>query len=370
MSNPQIWQFSLNALHATVWGGSLLVALLVFSRFMTLRTLAGATLLASLALVALGAYVRLSNAGLGCPDWPGCYGKLSPTQAADQIQAAETAAPGGPVSLPKAWREMVHRYFASFVGVMILAFAIRVLNNRRKRFADPDDPATQIGLPLALVAIVVLQGLFGKWTVTLLLKPVIVTLHLLGGMTLVAFLAWLYARHSLLTGGQPSTLRGIRPLAAIGLIVLGMQIALGGWVSTNYAALACVDFPTCHGSWKPTTDFVHGFHFLRELGMTAEGEPLSNDALNAIHWAHRVGALLTFLTLIYVALRALRLPALRKLASMVLMLLIIQITLGMANVLGSLPLPVAVAHNGVAALLLATLVMLNFATRSPSSFGR
>src|SRR5258708_36592524 len=129
MSNPQIWQFSLNALHATVWGGSLLVALLVFSRFMTLRTLAGATLLASLALGALGAFVRLSNAGLGCPDWPGCYGKLSPTQAADQIQAAETAAPGGPVSLPKAWREMVHRYFASFVGVMILAFAIRVLNN-------------------------------------------------------------------------------------------------------------------------------------------------------------------------------------------------------------------------------------------------
>src|SRR5258708_12489167 len=121
MSNPQIWQFSLNALHATVWGGSLLVALLVFSRFMTLRTLAGATLLASLALVALGAYVRLSNAGLGCPDWPGCYGKLSPTQAADQIQAAETAAPGGPVSLPKAWREMVPPFFVSFFVRMILS---------------------------------------------------------------------------------------------------------------------------------------------------------------------------------------------------------------------------------------------------------
>ena len=290
--------------------------------------------------------------------------------AADRIQAAEMAAPDGPVSVPKAWREMVHRYFASFVGVMILAIAIQALNNRRKRPADPADPARKIGLPLALVALVVMQGLFGKWTVTLLLKPVIVTLHLLGGMTLVAFLAWLSARHLQLTGGQPSTLRSIRPLAAIGLIVLGMQIALGGWVSTNYAALACVDFPTCHGTLKPATDFVHGFQFLRELGMTAEGESLSNDALNAIHWAHRVGALVAFLTLSYVAHCAMRLPALRELSSVVLALLFVQVALGIANVLGSLPLPVAVAHNGVAALLLAALVMLNFATRSPSAFGR
>ena len=370
MSNPAVWQFSLNALHAAMWGGSLLVALIVFSRFVTLRTLAVATLLATVALVMLGAYVRLTNAGLGCPDWPGCYGKLSPTQAADQIQAAEMAAPEGPVSLPKAWREMVHRYFASFVGVMILAIAIQTLNNRRKSSADPDDPARKIGLPLALVVVVVLQGLFGKWTVTLLLKPVIVTLHLLGGMTLVAFLAWLSARHLQMTGGHPSALRSIRPLAAIGLIVLGLQIALGGWVSTNYAALACVDFPTCHGTWKPATDFVHGFHFFRELGMTAEGEPLSNDALNAIHWAHRVGALVTFLTLAYVAHRAIVLPAMRRLGGVVLALLFVQVTLGIANVLGSLPLPVAVAHNGAAALLFAALVMLNFATRSPSSFGR
>ena len=353
-----------------MWGGSLLVALIAFSRFVTLRTLAVATLLATLALVMLGAYVRLTNAGLGCPDWPGCYGKLSPTHAADQIQAAEMAAPDGPVSLPKAWREMVHRYFASFAGVMILAIAIQALNNRRKRSTGPYDPAGKIGLPLALVLLVVLQGLFGKWTVTLLLKPVIVTLHLLGGMALVALLAWLSARHLRLTGGQPSALRGIRPLAAIALVALSLQIALGGWVSTNYAALACVDFPTCHGSWKPATDFAHGFHFLRELGMTAEGEPLSNDALNAIHWAHRVGALVTFLTVAYVAYCAMRLPALRKLGGMLLVLLFVQIALGIANVLGSLPLPVAVAHNGVAALLLAALVMLNFAIRSSSPSGR
>jgi len=370
MSNPAVWQFSLNALHAVMWGGSLLAALIGFVRFVTPRTLAVAALLATVALVMLGAYVRLTNAGLGCPDWPGCYGKLSPTQAADQIQAAEKAAPDGPVSLPKAWREMVHRYFASFIGVMILAIAIQALKKRRRRFMDPDDPAGKVGLPLALVLIVVLQGLFGKWTVTLLLKPVIVSLHLLGGMTLVALLAWLSARHLHLTSGPPSALRAIRPLAAIGLGVLAMQIALGGWVSTNYAALACVDFPTCHGAWKPATDFSHGFHFLRELGMTAEGAPLSNEALNAIHWAHRIGALFTFLALVYVAHRAIALPALRRLGSIVLGLLLLQVTLGIANVLGSLPLPVAVAHNGVAALLLAVLVMLNFATRSPSSFGR
>lgn len=370
MSNPAVWQFSLNALHAVVWGGGLLIALIVFSRFVTLRALAVATLLATVALVMLGAYVRLTNAGLGCPDWPGCYGKLSPSHATDQIQAAKMAAPDGPVSLPKAWREMAHRYFASFVGVMILAIAIKTLNNRRTRTVDPDDPAGKIGLALVLVFVVVLQGLFGKWTVTLLLKPVVVTLHLLGGMTLVALLAWLCARHLQLTGGQPSTLRSIRPWAALGLIVLGIQIALGGWVSTNYAALACVDFPTCHGAWKPATDFVHGFHFLRELGMTADGEPLSNEALNAIHWAHRIGALVTFLTLTYVVHRAIRLPALRKLSSAVLALLFVQVTLGIVNILGSLPLPVAVAHGGVAALLLAALVMLNFATRSPSSFGR
>ncbi len=165
-------------------------------------------------------------------------------------------------------------------------------------------------------------------------------------------------------------MRGIRPLAAIGLIVLAVQIALGGWVSTNYAALACMDFPTCHGAWKPATDFSHGFHFLRELGMTAEGEPLSNDALNAIHWAHRIGALTTFLVLAYVAHRAMRLPALRRLGGIVLALLFLQISLGIINVMGGLPLPVAVAHNGAAALLLAALVMLNFASRSPSSFGR
>jgi cytochrome c oxidase assembly protein subunit 15 len=370
MSNPALWQFSLNAFHAALWGGSLLLVLIVFVCLLTPRALAVATLLATVVLVMLGAYVRLTNAGLGCPDWPGCYGKLSPTHAADTIEAAETAAPNGPVSLPKAWREMAHRYLASLIGVMILAIAMKALGSRRKNSSATEPAAGKIGLPLALVFAVGLQGLFGKWTVTLLLKPVIVTLHLLGGMALVALLAWQCARFLQLQGGRPPTLRSIRPLAGIGLIVLLLQIALGGWVSTNYAALACADFPTCDGLWKPATDFAHGFHFLRELGMTEEGDPLSNEALNAIHWAHRVGALITFVFLAYIAHRAMRIAELSRFGGIMLSLLILQVLLGIANVLGSLPLAVAVAHNGCAALLLAALVVLNFATRSPSSFSR
>jgi cytochrome c oxidase assembly protein subunit 15 len=202
--------------------------------------------------------------------------------------------------------------------------------------------------------------------VTLLLKPAIVTLHLLGGMMLVALLAWLVARHLNVTGGQPSTLRGMRCLLTVGLIVLSLQIALGGWVSTNYAALACMDFPTCHGTWQPDADFLHGFQIVRELGKTDEGDPLSNEALNAIHWAHRIGALVALLMLAYVAQRAMRLVALRTLGGVMLSLLLVQVTLGIGNALGGLPIAVAVAHNGVAALLLAVLVMLNFAVRSPS----
>jgi heme A synthase len=207
MQNSAIWQFSLDTLHALAWGGSLFVALIVVVRFLRLRTLVLSTMILTLGLVMLGAYVRLTDAGLGCPDWPGCYGKLSPSYAAKQIEAAETAAPVGPVSLPKAWNEMVHRYLASLTGIMILAIAYQTLRYRRRGRSEPDDPSAQIGLPLVMVGLVVLQGLFGKWTVTLLLKPVIVTLHLLGGMTLVALLAWLSARHLKLSGGQPSSLR-------------------------------------------------------------------------------------------------------------------------------------------------------------------
>jgi cytochrome c oxidase assembly protein subunit 15 len=363
-----IWQFSLEFLHALAWIGPLLVALAVFVRYVPFRKLVVATTIVTLVLVMLGAFVRLTNAGLGCPDWPGCYGKLSPTLAAEQIEAAEAQAPAGPVSLPKAWKEMTHRYLATLVGVMILAIAWRAL--RKRASAYPAAIKTGAGLPVAIVLLVVLQGLFGKWTVTLLLKPVIVTLHLLGGMALLALLAWLCARELELGSGPPSRVRTVRPWALLALAVLCVQIALGGWVSTNYAALACTDFPTCHGQWAPAMDFDHGFHFLRELGMTADGEPLSNEALNAIHWAHRVGALAAFLAIGYAALRALPIRDLRGFGLAALGLLAAQVALGVTNVLASLPLPVAVAHNGVAALLLVTLVMLNFAIRTPTTFRR
>jgi heme a synthase len=366
MQNDAIWQFSLEFLHALAWGAPLLLALFVCMRLVPLRTLVIVTTTVTVALVMLGAYVRLTNAGLGCPDWPGCYGKLSPGLAADQIKAAEAASPAGHVSLPKAWKEMAHRYLASLVGVMIAAIAWQAWRARRHRY----DAHTGMGLPIALVLLVVLQGLFGKWTVTLLLKPAIVTLHLLGGMALVGLLAWLSARQLQLSAGPPSALRGIRPWALLALLALGLQIALGGWVSTNYAALACTDFPTCHGALLPDMDFDNGFHFLRDLGMTAEGEPLSNEALNAIHWAHRVGALVAFGAVGFAASRASRIRDVRGIAMTLLTLLLLQVALGVTNVLASLPLPVAVAHNGVAALLLVLLVMLNFAINSPRSYHR
>lgn len=368
MQASAIWQFSLDSIHALAWGGPLLIALIVFARFVPLRALVISTMVVTLALVMLGAYVRLTNAGLGCPDWPGCYGKLSPGLAAEQIGAAEAESPAGPVSLPKAWKEMFHRYLASLVGVMILAIAYQALRGPRR--GDYSQSTTKAGLPLALVLLVVLQGLFGKWTVTLLLKPVIVTLHLLGGMALVALLAWLSARLLELSAGPPSMLRRIRPWALFALVVLAFQIALGGWVSTNYAALACSDFPTCHGHWLPPMDFDHGFHFLRELGVTAQGEPLSNDALNAIHWAHRVGALATFIIVGFTGSRSLRIRDLHGYGTALLILLLLQVALGVTNILASLPLPAAVAHNGVAALLLVTLVMLNFAVNSTTTFRR
>ena len=365
MVHDPIWQFSLQWLHALIWGGLLLLALYVCVRLLSARTLVIATTVCTFCLIVLGAYVRLTDAGLGCPDWPGCYGQLTPLHADEHIRSAQAAAPAGPVSAPKAWREMLHRYAASLVGAMILAILLQSFLQRRRQRRDPDDPVQAIGLPLLLVAVVVLQGLFGKWTVTLLLKPAIVTLHLLGGMLILALLAWLVARHLALKGAQrPIEGRSLRPWAALGLMILWGQIALGGWVSANYAGLACTDFPLCNGRLVPAMDFEHGFHVLRELGMTASGEPLANEALNAIHWAHRIGAAITLVYLGLIGIWATRINGLRHHGFALLAMLAVQLALGIGNVLGTLPLPVAVAHNAGAALLLALLVMLNFALYS------
>ncbi len=305
-------------------------------------------------VIVLGAYVRLSDAGLGCPDWPGCYGKLSPAHAAEPIAQAETAQPGGPVSAHKAWKEMVHRYFASTLGLLIVVIGVMAWIKRGQLMQG-------VGLPTFLIVLVILQGLLGMWTVTLLLKPVIVTLHLLGGVSTLALLVWLGQRQSRdIPEMRTQDAAHMKSWALAGLVVVFLQIALGGWVSSNYAALACADFPTCKGAWIPAMDFNHAFHFTRELGKTAQGELLSLNSLTAIHWTHRVGALITFLLLSVLVFKMLRIPALAKLGAVIWLVLLLQIGLGISNVLFSLPLSVAVAHNGVAALLLLTLIILNF----------
>jgi cytochrome c oxidase assembly protein subunit 15 len=297
------------------------------------------------AVVLLGAYVRISDAGLGCPDWPGCYGQLSPWQAGERIAAAHAADPLGPVSHAKAWKEMLHRYLAGGLGLSILA--IFLLAWRRL------PPARRV-LPGLLLALVLCQALLGMWTVTWQLKPLIVAAHLLGGMSTLAVLAWLLVREA------PVARAIAAPLAlARGLLLLVLaQIALGGWVSANGAALACPDLPTCRGEWWPPADFAAGFSLLHARG------GLDIDALTAIHLLHRLGALLVLAGALLLALRLA--PTSAGAAAAVLTITGCQFLLGAANVLLGLPLPVAAAHNAGAAALLLCLVWINvrFARRT------
>ena len=322
--------------------------------------LIAATLLA-FCVVGLGAYVRLADAGLGCPDWPGCYGHLVgvPDSAAEQVAAA-TAYPDRPIDVGKAWKEMLHRYAAGTLGLLILGLAISAWRST----GDGPRPWRETGL----VGLVLFQALLGMWTVTALLKPVVVTAHLLGGMATWALLATLLLRKvgavssgrfrpDGLPAGGTATRFGTGMLA---LALLVMQIALGGWVSSNYAALACADFPTCQGNWWPAVtidDFTQAFQWQRELGQTADGALLPLAALTAIHWTHRLGALAVLLAVGTHAALLLRRRETRCHGVAVAALLVIQLGLGIANVLLSLPLPVAVAHNLGAALLLAALAV-------------
>lgn len=311
------------------------------------------TLVLTLVVVVFGAYVRLADAGLGCPDWPGCYGQLSPAHAAERINEANLANPHGPVSMPKAWKEMVHRYLASAVGFSIILIAFLAWRRRQADYTNP-------WLATTLIGVVVFQGLLGMWTVTLLLKPAIVTAHLIGGMTTLAMLMWLYER-----GQERSRMiaPGMSWFARIAFALLAVQIVLGGWVSTNYAALACTDFPTCHGSFWPSADYGNAFHIVRELGMTAEGELLSHEALTAIHWMHRIGALVVGVVLAVLGWRLRGEETTRYLGGALLAALVLQIGLGIANVLLSLPLLLAAAHNGGAALLVVIMVCINYRIR-------
>ncbi len=313
------------------------------------------TALLAFCVILMGAYVRLSDAGLGCPDWPGCYGQLV---VPETLPAAHPDDPGQvrPLHRGKAWKEMIHRYLAGTLGLMILLLAALAWRNR----GDPGQPRL---LPGLLLGLIILQAALGMWTVTLLVKPVIVTAHLLGGFAtfvLLVLLTLRLRRKRLFARFEWPA--GVRRHARLALLVLIAQITLGGWTSTNYAALGCSDFPQCHaGQWWPETDFAEAFTLWRGLGVNYEFGVLENDARSAIHLTHRIGALLTLLVIGSLTLRLWAQPihGLRNLGGIAGLLLATQIALGITNVLSHLPLPVAVAHNGVAALLLVTLTLIN-----------
>jgi len=288
-------------------------------------------------VVVLGAYTRLTDAGLGCPDWPGCYGYLSVPGAAGNLATAASRFPDAPFEAHKAWPEMVHRYFAGSLGVLILVLA-------------------PLKLPLLLVGLVVLQAAFGMWTVTLKLWPQVVTTHLLGGFATLVLLWLLYLRQR-----APSSLATrLRPHAVIALIVVIVQIALGGWTSSNYAALACPDFPTCQGQWWPPMDAAAGFDFFQDVGPNYLGGLMEGAARIAIHMAHRIGAIVVLFVVGTLAVRVWSNREGRRLGITVLLLLAAQIGLGIANVELTLPLAVATAHNATGALLLLGVITVNY----------
>jgi heme a synthase len=332
------------------------------------RRIALAGVLLALCVIVLGAWVRLSDAGLGCPDWPGCYGHFTAGSAADNADAVNAAFPHRPVEYHKAVKEMVHRYFASTLGFLCLVLAAWAFANRH----DPDQP---VKLPIALVGLVIFQGLLGMWTVTLLLKPLVVVLHLLGGLTTMAVLAWLAMRKrrvdvpAIPPRAPPFTaqIMSLRTLALVGLIVLAVQITLGGWTSSNYAALACPDFPTCQNAYWPDMDARDAFVLWRGLGIDYEGGVLDHPARVAIHFVHRLGAILAAIVLIGLSVRAGRFgatAAIRAAGGVLGVVLIVQLILGPLMVIRALPLELATAHNAVAAFLVLAVVRLNRLVRA------
>jgi cytochrome c oxidase assembly protein subunit 15 len=306
----------------------------------------------ALCVIVLGAWVRLSHAGLGCPDWPGCYGQLTWPSAPQEIITANQAFPERPYDSGKAWREMVHRYLAG--TLMLLVFAIAWQARR-----DPRAHRNVKRIAAALVLLIVFQALLGAWTVTLKLKPIVVMAHLLGGMASFALLIWLVYSNRRRFGDRPSmNIRRTRAPIMTAIAVLALQIALGGWTSANYAALACPDVPMCTGAWWPETDFSEAFILWREIGVNYEGGVLDQPARAAIHMTHRIGAVVTLLVLLSLAIRLLQVPRLRGGGQALLAMVTLQFTLGVLNVALALPLAVAVLHNAGAALTLAVLLGL------------
>ena len=311
------------------------------------RKILGFAVFLALIVIVLGAYTRLSDAGLGCPDWPGCYGQLS---VPDKVIGSDFERP---LEHGKAWKEMIHRYVAGTLGVLILIILFMVIKGLPKI-------RQSISLPLLLLATVIFQALLGMWTVTLLLSPVIVTAHLMGGMTTLSLLWWLFLNQKNNSNKQGLLVAssGLKFLSALGLLFVIAQIFLGGWTSSNYAAVACgVDFPTCASQWWPKMDFINGFDVSHKPGVNYEFGVLDSPARMAVQVVHRIGALIVFVYLLGLALKLLK--QYKKLSVTLMLILFLQVSLGIMNVVFALPLAVAVLHNLVAALLLLTLLAIN-----------
>lgn len=309
-------------------------------------------------VLGLGAFTRLVDAGLGCPDWPTCYGHILWPKTAEEVQAANEAFPDMQVEHDKTWPEMVHRYFASALGFVVILIVFYSWKNRRQN--------PPLKLPLFLLGFVILQGMFGMWTVTLKLWPQVVTAHLLGGFTTLSLL-WLLTlrldrRYWQLNSSDIQLIRRFKSWAMLGLLIVVCQITLGGWTTSNYAAVACPDLPTCQGQWLPTMDFVQGFDITQHIGPNYLGGVMDNEARVAIHFSHRVGAIITAIYLLVmsaVLLKNIANSQVKSLAVTITSVLILQIVLGLGNVAFNFPVFIAVAHNLVGVVLLLTLVTLN-----------
>ena len=337
-----------------------------------LQALMVLTLFLTFDLVMFGAFTRLTDSGLGCPDWPGCYGNASPIGAREEISAAQDAMPTGPVTHGKAWVEMIHRYLASAVGVLIIAINVGVWRQKRQwqREGRTGDEPLHPGWAVATLVWVCLQGVFGAWTVTMKLFPAIVTLHLIGGLVLLALLCAQAVR-------QVRTVQGVQPVQlpvnlrwamVAALALVWIQVALGGWVSTNYAVLACTTFPTCQGSWWPAMDFAQGFEIWRPLGLLKDGSHIGFAALTAIHYVHRLFAYLVLVVLVVLGLRMLRAgDSTHPVAAQgrwLLALAALQLVTGLSNVILDWPLAAAVLHTGGAAALMVVLTWMWCSTRN------
>ena len=340
-----------------------------------LQALMVLTLFLTFDLVMFGAFTRLTDSGLGCPDWPGCYGNASPIGAREEISAAQDAMPTGPVTHGKAWVEMIHRYLASAVGVLIIAINVGVWRQKRQwqREGRTGDEHLHPGWAVATLVWVCLQGVFGAWTVTMKLFPAIVTLHLIGGLVLLALLCAQAVR-------QVRTVQGVQPVQlpvnlrwamVAALALVWIQVALGGWVSTNYAVLACTTFPTCQGSWWPAMDFAQGFEIWRPLGLLKDGSHIGFAALTAIHYVHRLFAYLVLVVLVVLGLRMLRAgDSTHPVAAQgrwLLALAALQLVTGLSNVILDWPLAAAVLHTGGAAALVGVLTWALAASEASAS---